>query len=133
MDHSHAASDHAGLDQARVHLELVATLADDQERDDPFSSWRDVGLHAQLAAAHVELVSSSLTEHRATDTLAGLAPIEPGSADLAQRGRALLDIAASLLGSFNNGESQQPEQTHLHQARLELGRALSFMPAGTRD
>jgi len=119
------------INQAQHHLELVQQLADQQDGADPFSPWRDVSLHTQLAAAHVELVTASTTA--AVLPPASLLPLEDRERDEGEpvaRSRALLDVAGALLEAVLATTEAAPGG-HLHEARLALGRALSFLPTHT--
>jgi len=119
------------INQAQHHLELVQQLADQQESADPFSPWRDVSLHTQLAAAHVELVTASTTS--TVLPAASLVPLERHEHDEGEptaRSRALLDVAGALLEAVPAAAEAAPGG-HLHEARLALGRALSFLSTQT--
>jgi len=119
------------INQAQLHLELVQQLADQQDSADPFSPWRDVSLHAQLAVAHVELViAPTAPAVLPPASLMALEDREYDEGEPAVRSRALLDVAGALLEAVPATTATVPGG-HLHEARLALGRALSFVPTNS--
>jgi hypothetical protein len=119
------------INQAQLHLELVQQLAGQQDSADPFSPWRDVSLHAHLAVAHVELViAPTAPAVLPPASLMALEDREYDEGEPAARSRALLDVAGALLEAVPTA-TETALGGHLYQARLALGRALSFVPTHT--
>lgn len=118
------------LEQGRIHLDLLAALADHQGSTDPFSPWHDVGLHAQLAAARLHLIA-----HPAESPARGTHPEPPSTpgTDAAPNrlGQILLDYAESLLTSAATAARSSARSSEDHdnflQARLEIARARTFL------